>query len=57
MSVAQWLSWLGATLAAAVTASAFAFTHFESQSGAKEKRDEIVRRLERIEDKLDKLRR
>lgn len=57
LTFAQWISWIGATLAAAMAASAFAFTHFESKEAAKEWRAETSARLARIEAKLDQLKR
>lgn len=59
-----WLPWLGATVIAALTMSAFVFGNFETKEDAKEKvhnlerrvesRDVMLeKRLDRIEDKLD----
>jgi hypothetical protein len=51
-----WIAWLGATLVAAVTYTAFAYTNFETKDSARESKSDIVQRLDRIENKLDELR-
>lgn len=52
-----WVAWLGATAVAAVTMTfvmlTFAYAQFETKERAKETRDALDRRLERMENKLD----
>lgn len=48
-----WIGWMGATVAAAMCLSAFAFTTFQTKDEAKDSKQDIVQRLERIEQKLD----
>lgn len=55
LSNAQWIAWLGSTLVAALTLSAFAFGTFETKQDAKDKKQDLVERLVRIEAKLDRL--
>lgn len=54
-SAEQWIAWIGATVAAAVMLSAYAFTNFETKEESKEKRESIEKRLDRIDDKLDRV--
>lgn len=51
----QWVAWFGATVTAAVMLCAFAFTTFETKADSGIKRTELQSRLERIDDKLDRL--
>lgn len=53
----QWVQWIGATGAAAASGIIFLFTTFDTKAGTKEFKDEIMRRLERIEDKIDHIQR
>lgn len=52
----QWIAWLGATVVACMALTAFAYQNFETKDDAKEKKSDIVQRLDRIETKLDELR-
>lgn len=52
---AQWLAWLGATLVAAVTLSTAATGLFETKADSKDKRDQIIMRLDRLESKIDRI--
>lgn len=47
----QWIAWLGATVAAAFSLS----TTFETKQDAKEKREQLERRLDRMESKQDQM--
>lgn len=51
----QWITWLGATVLACMTLSAFAFVTFDTKDNAKERSDGLEKRLSRMEDKLDDL--
>lgn len=55
LSWVQWVQWIGATLVATVSGMVFLFTTFDTKAGTKEFKDEIMRRLERIEDKIDSI--
>lgn len=46
---------LVSVLAGALTIATYAFSHFQTQEDAQRSQDVIERRLERIENKLDKL--
>jgi hypothetical protein len=59
-----WLPWMGATVIAALSMSAFVFKNFETKEDAKDKNQSLERnlvdrserlekRLDRIEDKID----
>lgn len=50
-----WVSWLAATLVAALTLSAFAFTTFQTKDDAKESKADLVQRLDRMEHKIDNI--
>ena len=52
-----WMAWLGATLVAAVTMSAFAFSTFETKGEAMEKKHDIVKSLDEIKTELHELNR
>lgn len=54
-STVQWITWVGAAVAAAVGLSAFAFTQFETKMDSMDKRTAIEKRLDRIEGKVDVL--
>ena len=53
MKTKEWIQWLGATLIAGLTLSAFAFTNFQTKEEAGTVQDMILKRLDRIEEKLD----
>lgn len=50
-----WIAWIAATLTAALTLSAFAFNSFELKEDARQKKEDLIKRLERIEDKIDRI--
>lgn len=51
----QWIAWIAVFATAAVTMVTFAFATFETSKHATESKDEVSRRLSRIEDKLDQI--
>lgn len=44
----QWIAWMGATIAASLTLSSFAFTYFESKADALVKRQSVETSLQII---------
>lgn len=48
-----WISWVVATATAALTMSAFAYSTFETKEHALERKQDILKRLESIEGKVD----
>lgn len=54
-TIPQWIAWLGATVAAAVSMMVYAASTYETKEHSKEIRDSVERRLERMENKLDHL--
>lgn len=58
-TIEQWIGWMVATATAAVTMSSYAFNKFDTIEHATEQRtqlrDEIMGRLDRIENKLDRI--
>ncbi len=54
-TIPQWIAWLGATVAAAVSMMVYAASTYETKEHSKEVRDGVERRLDRIESKLDRL--
>lgn len=54
-TIPQWIAWLGATVAAAVSMMVYAASTYETKEHSKEVRDSLERRLDRIESKLDRL--
>jgi hypothetical protein len=44
-SMVTWVRWLGATMLASLTLTAFAYTNFETKDEAKEKKQDIVKSL------------
>lgn len=54
-TIPQWIAWLGATVAAAMSMMSYAQTTFQTKEHAKDKQVETDRRLERIENKIDAL--
>mgnify|MGYP001499077487 CR=1 FL=1 len=53
--VSEWVAWVGATVAAAVSITVFAFSNFETKERAVEVKSDLVQRLDRIEGKVDKI--
>lgn len=55
----DWIAWLGATLVACATLSAtlaaYAYTNFQTKDEAKHVEQFLVERLNRIEEKLDRV--
>jgi len=51
--VAQWIAWLGATVAAAVTLTGFAYQNFQTKDDARHVEETLIRRLDLMETKLD----
>lgn len=49
------IGWIGATLIAAFTFTVFAYNEFETKEHAKESHASVVKQLDSIEAKLDKL--
>ncbi len=54
-STEQWLAWLGATVVAAMTMAAYAFSTFETKDFSELRSVSLERRLDRIEGKVDML--
>jgi len=54
-TIPQWIAWLGATVAAAISMMVYIASTYETKEHQKENRDQIERRLERMENKLDRL--
>lgn len=54
-NVPQWIAWIGATLAAAISMITYIHATFETKEFSKETRSQLERRLERMENKLDHL--
>lgn len=54
-STEQWIAWLGATVTAALTMAAYAFSTFETKADVKDIFQLIDKRLDRIEVKLDNI--
>lgn len=52
---AQWIAWIGATVAAALTGLAFAYSTFETKDNAHEHMGTVEQRLDRLETKLDRV--
>lgn len=60
--MATWLAWIGAILVASMTMVAYAYSTFETKDAAREKIESsrerdglIVQRLDRIENKVDRV--
>lgn len=51
----QWIAWIVATATAALSMAAFAFGKFETQEHAREVKGDLQYRLNRIDDKLDRI--
>lgn len=54
-SFTQWIYWLGATIVAALTAMVFLYSTFQTKLEANDNKNDLERRLERIEGKIDLL--
>lgn len=54
-TIPQWIAWLGATVAAAISMMVYIASTYETKEHSKEIRDSVERRLERMENKLDHL--
>ena len=53
--MSEWIAWVGATVAAAVSITVYAYNNFETKSQAVESKTDLVQRLDRIEGKVDRL--
>lgn len=53
ISAAQWLGWIISTATASAGVVIFAFSQFETKQHARDKKDDIDKRLDRIENKID----
>lgn len=51
----QWIAWILATATAALTMAAYAFTTFETKDHSKEIKSDLSERLNRIDQKLDRI--
>lgn len=51
----EWIAWLGATVVAAMTMVAYAYSTFETKDSAREHQGTLVERLERMESKQDRM--
>jgi hypothetical protein len=51
----QWIAWLGATVAAAATIVAFAYSNFQTKDEARIYEGNSTQRLDRIETKVDRV--
>lgn len=54
-SATQWIYWIGATLTASMTVVIFFYSTFQTKSEANDNKMDLYRRLERIENKIDRL--
>jgi len=54
-TVSEWIAWLGATIIACASLTAFAYQTFQTKDAASEHKTDIVHRLDRIETKVDEL--
>lgn len=55
LKTSQWISWIVATATAALTICAYAFTTFETKLDSLEKKSAIEKKLDRMDEKLDRL--
>lgn len=51
----QWVSWIGAILASAITLVVFVYSTFQTKTEANDNKSDLYHRLERIENKIDSL--
>ena len=51
----DWIAWLGATLVAAMTYTAFAYSTFQTKDESRHVQQYFVERLNRFETKLDRV--
>ena len=51
----QWIAWIAATIAAAITLTGFVYANFQTKSEAVEQKGDLIQRLDRIEAKVDQL--
>lgn len=54
-SFTTWVYWLGATITAAMMLTSFAYSNFQTKTEAAVLKNDLERRLERIEGKIDYL--
>lgn len=54
-SLDLWISWAAAILIAAISATVFLYSTFETQSASDEKSAQMEKHLDRIESKVDSL--
>lgn len=54
-STTQWISWIAATVSAAVVLTAFAYQNFETKEDSKEKKQDIMEAIRSMDQKVDKL--
>lgn len=55
LSISQWVQWLAATAAAAISMAAYAFATFDTKDHVIEVFIQVEKRLDRIEAKLDRI--
>ncbi len=55
ISSETWLGWLGSLAIAVAVTTAFAFTNFEMKDAHNKDQDLLIQRLNRMEDKIDRL--
>ena len=51
----DWLKWMGATVVASVTLTAFAYSNFETKTDAKERKAEIVKSIDELKESIKEL--
>jgi uncharacterized protein Yka (UPF0111/DUF47 family) len=54
-SFTTWMAWFGCTVAACLSLTAGAFMTFQTKDEAKDNKSDIVQRLDRIENKIDSM--
>jgi hypothetical protein len=50
-----WIGWVGAFVIAVAVTITFAYGEFETKEHAKDKSEAVVKRLDRMDDKLDQI--
>lgn len=50
-----WIGWIMAMVATGISFTYYGFTTFETKADSIDQRDQVVKRLERIETKIDKV--